>query len=452
MAFAVVLIKFVAAWQRGGGSFMLFRDIGILDEQGGYRQGMFVGVSGERIVYLGESAPTEDFGAVYEGRGRLLMPGFYNAHAHSPMTLMRGYGENLGLHAWLQEKIFPFEDLLTGEDVYHATLLAMAESFRYGIVSTTDMYFFARDIARAALSCGAKLNLGRAIVSFEEEESLKDNRFFQEAVDLRREFDGAGNGRIMVDMALHAEYTSTEKLVRQLGEYTKETGGSMHVHVSETREEQEGCKTRRGGRTPIRYFADLGLLDVRTTAAHCVWAEPEDMEILAEKGTTVASCPVSNLKLSSGICNVPALWEKGIPVAIGTDGVASNNSLNYLSDMKLFALVNKERRGDPRLITPAETLRAATICGAISQGREDCGRLAEGCRADLIVLDVAGPHMQPVHEMVTNLIYSASGSDVVLTMVDGTVVYRDGLWPTLDLERAIFETNRAGVRILEALA
>ena len=430
---------------------MLLENISVLLDDGSVRENMFLGIDGDRIDYLDSRPPERDYGEAMSGRNRLAMPGFFNAHAHSPMTMLRGYGENLKLHDWLNQKIFPFEDRMQREDVYYATLLAMAESFRYGIVSSTEMYFYAEDIARAVLDCGAKMNLCRALVSFDPEEEMRESRFFKEADALLRDYDGLGDGRLKVEMGLHAEFTSTEKLVEQLGEFLGETGAALHVHVSETKEEHEGCKSRHEGRTPVRYLADNGLFDVRATAAHCVWVEDEDMDILREKGVTVATCPISNLKLASGICKVPALWEKGINVAIGTDSVASNNSLNYLNDMKFFALVNKERRDDPTLITPHETLEAATWRGAQSQGREDCGRIVAGNKADLILLDTSAPNMHPVHDMETNIVYAASGGDVSMTIIDGRVVYEDGRWPTLDVERTIFMVNAAKERILATL-
>lgn len=225
----------------------------------------------------------------------------------------------------------------------------------------------------------------------------------------------------------------------------------MHVHVSETMSEHEECKQRHGGRTPARLLCDLGAFDVPAVAAHCVWAEEEDMEIFREKGVTVATCPVSNLKLASGVCNVPALMKKGVNVAIGTDSVASNNSLNFIEEMKFFALLNKERRNDPTIITPKETLYAATRAGALSQGRTDCGILAVGKKADLTVIDIDQPHMRPVHDLANNIVYSASGSDVVLTMADGKVLYRDGDFLTIDVERAAAETERACRNILSQL-
>ena len=203
--------------------------------------------------------------------------------------------------------------------------------------------------------------------------------------------------------------------------------------------------------TPVQYFAKYGAFDIPTVAAHCVWVEGEDFDILKEKGVTVASNPVSNLKLASGVCNVPELLRRGICVALGTDSVASNNSLNFFEEMKVFALTSKMYYQDPTVVTPQQTLLAATRNGALAQGREDCGLVKEGFRADLIVVDIDQPNMYPVHNMLNNLVYAASGTDICLTMADGKVLYEDGTYPTIDIEKAVSEANAATQRILAAL-
>ena len=429
---------------------MLFENITILDEELEVRHNRYVGIKNEFIEYIGKERPSEDYGETYDGKGKLLMSAFYNAHAHSPMMMMRGYGENLALSDWLNKKIFPFEDKLYPEAVYYSTLLAMAESLRFGIVSSSDMYYFCEDMARAVIESGAKANISRSITCFEEG-SIIGNERYKEAEELVKNFHGADDGKILVDASIHAEYTNTEQSIRETADFAKEHGINMHVHISETKSEHEECKQRHGGRTPVQLMNDLGAFDTNTTAAHCVWVEEGDMEILAGKGVTVASCPVSNLKLASGICNVPKLLSKGINVAIGTDSVASNNSLNFIEEMKFFALLNKAAHSDPTLITPKQTIHAATYAGALAQGRHDCGRLREGNRADLIVLDISAPHMRPVHDLATNVVYSASGSDVILTMADGKVLYRDGDFLTIDIEKTIAETEAACKNILSRL-
>ncbi|QIB69621.1 amidohydrolase [Aminipila butyrica] len=430
---------------------MIFTNISILDENMQIQENMYVGIKNDKVDYIGKEMPISDYGEVYRnGKGKLLMSGFYNTHAHSPMTLLRGYGENLALQDWLNQRIFPFEAKLDGNAVYWGTLLAMAESLRFGIVSTTDMYYFCEDMARAIEQSGAKNNIGRGVTNFSDGD-LYDLESFAEMKALYGNYHNAAGGKIKVDMSLHAEYTSNPKTVQQMAAYTKSIGANMHVHVSETKLEHEECKARHGGLTPIQYLNSLGLLDNKTTAAHCVWIEPEDMDIIKEKGVTVASNPISNLKLASGVCNVPELLRRGINVSIGTDSVASNNSLNFLEEMKVFAISAKEKYQDPTAVTPVQTLHAATRAGALSQGREDCGLLAVGCKADLIMLDIMRPNFAPIHDMANNLVYSACGGDIVMTMVDGKVLYQDGQYKTIDIEKTIFETNKAAAKILSQL-
>lgn len=429
---------------------MLFKNISILDGFGEIKHNQYVAIDGDKIRYIGSEQPEGHHNFVYDGKDKLLLPGFYNAHAHSPMTLMRGYGENLKLSDWLEKRIFPFEAKLYHEAVYYASMLSFAESVRYGIVSTTDMYDYCEDIINAATDAKVKVNMGRALTAFSEVD-LEDMAGFKEAKYIYENYHNAQNGRIKVEMSIHAEYTSNPKLIKEMADYARSINSGMHVHVSETKSEHEECMERRDGKTPIEYFDSLGLLDTRTTAAHCVWVTENDMDIMAERGVTVASCPVSNLKLASGICNVPKLREKGVKVAIGTDSVASNNNLNFIEEMKFFALLNKERQSDPTLVTPIETIDSATSIGALSQGRTDCGRISEGYKADLVIMDTSGPQWHPVHDQINNLIYASSGSDVVMTIVDGEIVYNNGEYPTIDIEKVIYETDKAKTKILKEL-
>lgn len=429
---------------------MLFKNIMILDENLETKENMFVGVQGERIDYIGAEMPAKDYGETTDGAGRLLMPGFYNAHAHSPMALLRGRGENLALQDWLTEKIFPFEDQLTGEDVYWGTLLCMAESIRSGIVSTSDLYFFVSEMTDAVVKSGAKNNICRSLSNFDGTpfEEMKSAQEFMEAV---RDLDGAGDGRVIMEASLHAEYTSDEATARSLAAYAKERSLRMQVHVSETKAEHEECKERHGGRTPAQYLNDCGIFDVPAIAAHCVWIEGEDFDILKEKEATVATCPCSNLKLASGICDTPEILKRGINLAIGTDSVSSNNSLNFMEEMKAMALLGKIRGGDPTAITPKQVLYAATRGGALAQGRADCGLMKEGYRADLIMLRTDVPNMHPVYSMDSNLVYAASAADIVMTMADGKVLYKDGEFTTIDVPETLAHVDQSVKRILESL-
>ena len=429
---------------------MLFRNIGLIDENFEYRENMYVGTNCHRIVYVDSKAPEDEeaFFETYDGKGKVLMPAFYNAHGHSPMSLLRGYGENLPLERWLKEKIFPFEDRLYSEAVYWATLLTMAESMRFGIVSTTDMYFFSDDMVRAVSTAGMKTNISRSVVSFGE--PLSENKSFKEMTDLIRMYYGFEDGRILTDASAHAEYTNNLETLRAVADAAREYDVRTHVHLSETEAETIGC-IERHGKTPAEVFLEVGMFDQPCTAAHCVWLTDGDREIFREKGVTVASNPVSNMKLSSGMCNVPELYEAGVNVAIGTDSVASNNSLNFIEEMKLFALTGKIVTMDPSAMTPQQVLRSATRAGALSQGREDCGLVREGFKADLIVVDASGPNMCPAEDMTNALIYSADGKDVCLTMCDGRVLYRDGEYTTIDIEKTVFETEKAKQEIIRQL-
>lgn len=431
-------------------SSILFADIALLDEQGTYRPHTYVGVRDSRIDYVGQTMPTQAYGEIYDGRGKLLMPGLYNAHAHAPMTLLRGRGENLPLHRWLDEAVFPFEDELSDEDVYYGTLLGIAEMLRFGTVSFSDMYYHSDARAEAVLDSGIKCNLSHSIVSFDPSQAYRDIPQYAINEHLVSAYHHAGDDKLLVDFSLHAEYTSTPQVVADFAQATREAGLRMQVHVSETAKEVEECR-RRHNMTPVAYLDSAGLFDVPTTAAHCVALDDEDFAILAAKEVTVATCPASNAKLGSGIADVARMRAEGIPVALGTDGVASNNNHNMFSDMYLLALMQRAERRDPVGLPVGEVISIATRNGALSQGRDDCASVAIGMKADLLVMDIDTPWMNPVEDMASNVVYAAQGSDVVLTMVDGVVLYRDGLYPTIDVERVTFEVCRARERIVSAL-
>lgn len=431
---------------------MLFSDITLIDETFAAREHAWVGTLDGRIAYVGDAAPDDAarFGDVYPGRDRVLMPGMYNAHSHAPMTLLRGYAESLPLQTWLTERIFPFEAKMTAEDCYWATKLACAEMLRYGTVSFSDMYYHSRECVRAVREAGMKCNMSDTLIApqekpYESYPLAEANRAYL------AELQGADDGRIAIDFNVHAEYTTNPLSVRTLAEAAKEAGVRVQVHVSETKSEHEECKERHGGMTPVRYFDSLGLFDVPTTAAHCVWIEGEDFDILAERGVTVAANPVSNLKLGSGFAPVPRMLDAGINVALGTDGCASNNNLDMFQDLYVLALAYKGAACDPTLLSPAQALRIATRNGALSQGRDDCGLIREGMRADLVVLDASGPSWHPAGDAASHAVYAGHGSDVALTMVDGRVLYRDGVWTSIDVEEAIARVEAAKARILDEL-
>ena len=432
---------------------MLFCDIAYIDQGFQVKEHAWIGVKEGRIDYIGEAAPpdAESYGRAYPGRDRLLVNGFFNVHAHTPMALLRGYAESMALQDWLFKKIFPFEDRLTPEDVYWATMLGCAEMLRFGVVSATDMYMKGQAMGEGFRDGGVKANFCIGASNFTGD-AYPDMRQYKETLQMRENFHGLDNGRLLVDWSMHAEYTSHEKMVRTLAETAqKYPDMRMHVHVSETATEVAECKERHNGLSPVEYLDDCGLFATPTTAAHCVHLSDNDVAILADKGVTVATCPKSNLKLASGVAPLARLKAAGVNVALGTDSVSSNNNLSMVEEMRVFALLHKGISGDPTLITPAEALAAATVNGAMSQGRADCGCIKEGNRADLAVFDLHQPHLMPVHDLLNNLVYSADGADIRLTMVDGEVRYENGDWPHLDIERIYAEVERSRRRILSEL-
>ena len=332
---------------------MLFKNIGLIDENFEYRENMYVGTNCHRIVYIDSEPPKneEAFFESYDGKGKVLMPAFYNAHGHSPMSLMRGYGENLPLDRWLNERIFPFEDKLYSEAVYWATLLSMAESIRFGIVSTSDMYYFTDDMVRAVVHAGVKTNISRAVTNFGT--PVSESKSLQEAAQAIEMYYGFEDGRILVDASAHAEYTNDFEMLKAIADMAKHYDVRTHIHLSETEREHNNCIAKYG-KTPAEVFLEAGMFDVPCTAAHCIWIADSDLDILAEKGVTVASNPCSNMKLASGMCHVPPMYDKGINVAIGTDSVASNNSLNFFEEIKFFALTGKVTSMDAATMTPKQ--------------------------------------------------------------------------------------------------
>ena len=394
----------------------------------------YVTVEGAVITGIDTVRPYGEFDRVIAGEGRLLSPGLVNAHTHAAMTIFRGYGEDLPLDRWLGERIFPAEDRLTERAVYLGTKLSIAEMLRGGVTSFSDMYFFCDATARAVAECGIKANLSRSIVSFDEHADYRKDSRVLEGIALYREWNGASDGRILVDLSLHAEYTNCAAAVRVVAEEAARLGTRVHIHLSETEKEHLECLGRHGV-TPTGFFLENGLFNVPLVAAHCVHLTAEDRAILAEHRATAVHNPVSNLKLGSGIMPLADMLAAGVNVALGTDGAASNNRLDLLREMQTALLLAKGTTGQPDCVTAGAAIPLATENGARAQGRENTGRILVGYRADLALFDLSGVHNLPVVDPTGALAYSAAASDVCLTMVDGKILYENGEFSILDVEK-----------------
>ena len=407
----------------------------------------YLGIDGDRIDYVGAEEPRGAYDETKDMTRKLLLPGLINGHTHTGMSLLRGLGSDLPLNTWLFDTIFPVEDRLTEEDLRIGMELSMLEMLSSGTTSFTDMYMAPWYTARAVLASGMKANLCRPLQSFDPEEDPMTCRRMQEMLALFDRWNGAGEGRIKTDFSIHAEYTCTERMVRAAAEEAHKRGAGMHIHLSETASEQQKC-LEKYGLTPAQWFDKLGAFDGRAYAAHGVWLTPEDRALLRDRGVVVVHCPESNLKLGSGVADVPAMTAEGLTVALGTDGAASNNNLNMMEEMHLVSLLHKGVHREPTLLSPHEVLAMATVNGARLQGRADTGVLAVGMKADVIAVDMDRPHLVPNTDPLSNLLYSAQGGDVCLTMVDGRVLYENGEFATLDKDRILFEARKAAKRLL----
>lgn len=408
----------------------------------GYGAGNWhVTVENKRITRITKELPDLVGAEVIDAKGNLLIPGFYNAHCHAAMTLFRGYGEDLPLQRWLEERIFPAEDRLNRENVAVATKLAIAEMLKGGIVSFSDMYMFQDVVADVALETGMKANLSRSLVSFSPDTNIADDYRFAEAKALVEQYQNCGDEQIKVDFSLHAEYTNVPNYIAQVSEYTKANGLRMHLHVSETEKEHNECIARHQ-KTPTKLFYDLGALDTPTLAAHCVWVTDEDIAMLAEKGVSVVHNPISNLKLGSGVMPLNKMLDAGVNVCFGTDGVASNNRLDILREMQTAAILHKGIMLDPTATTASQMPKLATRNGALAQGRHDCGEIRIGARADLILIDRTSVHNMPCFDDYAMLCYSAERSDVLMTMVDGRILYQNGTYTLIDEERLHYDAQK----------
>ncbi len=427
---------------------ILLKNATLLPEYGYGSRRVSVLVKDKKIAGITEQPPEAPADEVIDCAGNLLIPAFYNTHCHAAMTLFRGYGEDLPLQRWLEEKIFPAEERLTFRSVYHASMLAIAEMLRAGIASFSDMYMFEDAVAEAVLASGIKANLSRSLVSFDPDGDIAREPRMIEALRLAEWYHGYDDGRILVDFSLHAEYTNVPRACAYVAEVAGRFHTGMQIHLSETEKEHREC-IARWGKTPTAFFRDTGVLDNPTCAAHGVWLTDEDIAVLAEKKASVAHNPVSNLKLGSGVMPLGRLLDAGVNVALGTDGAASNNRLDILRELQTAALIHKGVNHDPSL-APARALFAlATKGGALAQRREDCGRIGVGCRADLVLIDRNPLHNLPCYDDYAMLAYSAETADVRMTMVDGRILYRNGEYTSIDEERLRYDCRETFAHYFE---
>ena len=392
-----------------------------------------VWVDGDKISYVGPArADMPRFERQIDLHGDLLMPGFKNAHTHSAMTFCRSYADDLPLQPWLFDMIFPLEAKLTPERVYLFTKLAVLEYLAGGVTAGFDMYFYRFANAQSAIDCGFRYVLCGMNCPPEqaEEEYVKCNSM---------------SPLVSLIPGIHAEYTTSIDEMKVIADLCQRHRAPFFTHISETASEHAGSLERHG-MSPTELFESLGLFDFGGGGYHCVYLSEHDMEIFVRRGLSVVTCPASNAKLASGVAPLTTYLDRGINLAIGTDGPSSNNGLDMFREMYLACVLQKLRNSDAAACDADAILTAATVGGARAMGLSDCDCIAVGKQADLIVIDMSRPSMRPVLHPVKNLVYSGSKDCVKLTMIAGRVLYENGEFFIGEEPEAIYAATEAEVR------
>jgi len=418
-------------------------DVITLDENGTVLRAVDVAISGEHILAL-DDIP-EDFAPdeVIDGTDHVVMPGFFNAHTHSPMTFVRGWAEDLPLDRWFNERIWVAESALTVEDVRWGAYLAAAEMIRSGTIAFADHYFFMDEVGAVVQESGLRANLAWCVFGLDSEigEGL------QGSIDFLQRWQNAANGRIKTVLGPHAPYTCPPDFLARVADRARDLGVGLHIHLAESHEQMESSLSGHGV-TPVRLLEELGLFSQPTIAAHCIHVTDEDLDILSENQVTAVQCPNCHMKLGMGVTPVPKMLERGINVALGTDGVASNDALDMLSEARLASLMQKNHTGDPTVLPGDTVLRLATQNGARAMGFPDSGVVAPGRAADLLVIDTRRPWWRPRHDLVANLLYAAKATDISDVIVAGRLLMRSGELTTLDEERILIEAEKRALHML----
>jgi len=408
-----------------------------------------IGIVDSEIAFYGvtpdEFIPDE----VIDGEGTITMPGLINAHTHAAMSLMRNYADDLPFWPWLTEKIWPIEEKLTGDHVYHGTMLSIVEMIRSGITTFADMYMFMDEVAKAVEITGIRANLSRGVTgSGSDAESLAK---LKESEEFFNKYNASSNGRIKVDLGPHAPYTCDKEYLMHVIELAKKIDARLHIHLSESKKEVEDSY-KAHSMSPIQYMNEIGLFECNTMAAHCVHIDEKDIAILKEKKVSVLNNPGSNMKLANGFSPVEKLLDAGVNVALGTDGSSSNNNLNMFEEMNYASLVNKATTFEPTAVPAFKALQMATINGAKALGIDDkVGTITAGKKADIIMIDIEKAHFYPKYNLISSLVYSAQASDVMNVIIDGKIIMRDYKITTVNEREILINSDKYAKNLTEQL-
>lgn len=407
-------------------------------------------VTGDRISYLGADAPQnlENDVQKLDGSRLAFMPGLINTHGHAAMSLLRGYSDDQNLQVWLEQKMWPMEGKYIDQDTRAGSALAIVEMLKSGTTAFVDMYDRMDQVAQMVEQGGIRGILTRGVIGLCPADVQEAK--LAEAIAFARDWNGKADGRISTMISPHAPYTCPPAYIERFVQAAHDYNLPVHTHMSETLAEVEQNVKEYGCR-PVEHLDKLGFFSRPALVAHAVHLNDQEIELIAAKGVSVSHNPVSNLKLASGIARVPELIRAGVTVSLGTDSAASNNNLDLFEEIRLAALLHKGVSGDPTAVPALEALKLATVQGAKAIWQEDqIGALRTGMKADFIAVDVEQPHFYPKTDIVSHLVYSASGRDVKHVWVDGRQVVRDGECTLLDEEKIRYEAQASFERLLQA--
>lgn len=401
-----------------------------------------------KITFVGKSAAATSIRAEKEidAKEKVAMPGLINCHTHLPMTLFRGIAEDQPLDTWLKETVWPLEAKLKASDVYTGALLGCLEMIKSGTTCFADMYFYEDMVAKAVEKSGLRGVLAQGII--ESGHKLLGAITFRKSVSFAKKFHGYADGRVRTMLGPHAAYSCSLNLLKKIKEKSAELNVGVQIHLAESKTMFKECE-KKHGLSEVKFLDKIGFLNEKVVAAHCIDLSEKDMHILSERSVNVVHAPVANMKLGEGAAKVKDLMDLGVNVCLGTDGPASNNTLDMFETMKTAALLQKHTYRDPTVLPAYEVLKMATINGAKALGlMREVGSIEVGKRADLILVDLSKPHLKPLHNIYASLVYATHGSDVDTVIIDGKVLMENKQVKGLD-DRAIMENvQKAALRLL----
>lgn len=419
-----------------------------LDEQDRILHDAEIAIDGGQILSIGPGPPPLGFDPEerIDGTDHVAIPGLFNAHCHAAMALQRGWAEDLPFDRWLNERIWVAESALEEEDIYWGTALAACEMLRAGVVAFADHYFWMDQVARLVEECGIKALLAWCFFGRGREHEV-GGITFETTVAFVERWRGAASGRIRTALGPHSPYMCPPEALKQVARAAARLDVPVHLHLAES-EQQARASLEAHGRRPVAHVADCGLLEQTLIAAHCLAVDDEEIEQLSRESVFIAHTPKTYMKLAMAQAPLGAMLDRGVTVALGTDGPASNSDLNLLEVLRIVGMQQKQQQQDPEALPVTTLLRMACRDGARALGFAQSGSLATGAAADLVLLERRGPHWCPTHNLAATVVYGSHPSDVSHVIVDGEVLMRGGELLTLDEERIYQEAQRRGMRLV----